>query len=434
VIFREWLKLKAMILVMAGANSFAEESAPASEGAPSAVVEMVAGDDDRSAILPRLVWKVPADHQERVAVEVIGADPAAVRSLARSDLTIDRWNSFLVVRVVPPSEPTASDQPPLWGSYRVASDVIRFEPRFPLEPGLRYRAEFDLIRLNAVVRAIDSGIDQAASQPRSTSRLVAEYSAPTKPARATTRVAAVYPSRDLLPENLLHFYISFSAPMSRGEAYQRISLIDAATGKKVEAPFLELDEELWSPDGTRFTLIFDPGRIKRGLRPREEVGPVLEAGKLYSLVIDRQWLDASRNLLEAGFRKTFRVGPPDDVSPDPKTWTIDAPRAGTRDGLVVRFPESLDRALLERLIWVENADSKVVTGQSAAGTAETSWRFTPASPWGQGAYRLVVGTELEDLAGNSVAQPFEVDGTGPISRRITSKTVVLPFQTGALAP
>ena len=108
----------------------------------------------------------------------------------------------------------------------------------------------------------------------------------------------VYPSRDLLPENLLQFYIFFSAPMSRGEAYRRITLLDIATGKIVDAPFLELDEELWSPDGTRFTLVFDPGRIKRGLKPREEVGPVLEAGKSYSLVIDRQWLDALGKLAQ----------------------------------------------------------------------------------------------------------------------------------------
>ena len=70
-------------------------------------------------------------------------------------------------------------------------------------------------------------------------------------------------------------------------------------------PFLELDEELWSPDGTRFTLIFDPGRIKRGLKPREEVGPVLEAGKSYSLVIDRR--------LARRIGKPARGGVPQDL-------------------------------------------------------------------------------------------------------------------------
>jgi hypothetical protein len=422
-----------MILVMAGANSSGEGLASAVEVAPRAPEAMIAGEDDRPAPLPRLLWSPGTNQHARVAVELVGADPVAVRLLARSDLTIDRWNSFLAVRVVRATEITASDQPPLWGSYRVTGDVIRFEPRFPLEPGMHYRAEFDPVRLHAVAQAIDPAGEQAASQARSPTRVIADYTVPKKPAQATTRVTAVYPSRDLLPENLLHFYICFSAPMSRGEAYQRITLIDETTGKKVDAPFLELDEELWSPDATRFTLVFDPGRIKRGLRPREEVGPVLEAGKSYSLNIDRNWLDASQNLLEAGFRKAFRVGPPDESSPDPKTWAVGPPNAGTCDPLVVRFPESLDRALLERLVRVETAESKVMTGQISVGAAETSWRFTPESPWRQGAYRLLVGTELEDLAGNSIAQPFEVDVAGPISTRVASKTVALPFEVGAPA-
>ena len=45
---------------------------------------------------------------------------------------------------------------------------------------------------------------------------------------------------------------------------------------------------------TRFTLLFDPGRIKRGLKPAQRrVGPVLEEGKSYTLVIDRGWTDAA---------------------------------------------------------------------------------------------------------------------------------------------
>ena len=103
------------------------------------------------------------------------------------------------------------------------------------------------------------------------------------------------------------------------------------------------------------------------------------------------------------------------------------------DRLEVRFPESLDRALLESLIWVENAEAKVVTGQISVVATETRWRFTPASPWQKGDYRLVVGSELEDLAGNSVARPFEVDAAGPISKRVTTKTVELPFPNRPLA-
>ena len=215
--------------------------------------------------------------------------------------------------------------------------------------------------------------------------------------------------------------------MSRGEAYHRIKLLDA-TGTPVADPFLELAEELWSTDGTRFTLLFDPGRVKRGLKPREEVGPVLEAGKSYCLVIDRDWPDAMGNRLQAEFRKSFRVGLPDDSSPDPKRWSIRPPRSNTRDPLEVAFPAPLDWALLERLITVQGADGKVLSGQVSIIRQETCWRFTPKSPWGVGDYRLVIGTDLEDVAGNSIARPFEVDVTGPISVRVRTETVALPFR------
>src|SRR5262249_194673 len=155
--------------------------------------------------------------------------------------------------------------------------------------------------------------------------------------------------------------IHFSAPMSRGEAYERIHLLDAAS-HVVSDPFLELAEELWTNDGTRFTLLFDPGRIKRGLKPREEVGPVLESGKAYPVIADHDWLGAGGKPLRAGFRKSFRAGPPDETSPDPKAWALKPPEAGTRNALEVRFPEALDRALLDRLIAVTNDAGSSVEG------------------------------------------------------------------------
>jgi hypothetical protein len=56
----------------------------------------------------------------------------------------------------------------------------------------------------------------------------------------------------------------------RGEAYEHIKLLDAK-GKPLEEVFLELGEELWDPEMKRFTLLFHPGRVKKGLVPREEL-------------------------------------------------------------------------------------------------------------------------------------------------------------------
>ena len=168
--------------------------------------------------------------------------------------------------------------------------------------------------------------------------------------------------------------------MSRGEAYRHIRLLDA-TGKPVEDPFLELDEELWSGDGRRFTLLFDPGRIKRGLKPREEVGPgpgggqVLRAGR-------RRAAGPTPTAIRsrAGFRKAFRTGSADETSPDPKTWDVRPPAAGTRDAAGGPLPRAA------RPGDARSADRRPGCGRDRRGRRvsvadeETLWRFTPARP------------------------------------------------------
>jgi hypothetical protein len=411
------------VFLASGAILLFEGFVPARAATPPAAPS----NDEPKPNTSTLLWKNRGGDGTTAAVEVVGLDSSTLAVLKSPEMTRERWTSFLSVRVAHDGSEETKLPPPLWGSYQVESNVLRFLPRFPLEPGIRYRAEFDRSKFQAVVRALSKAGEAAETEPLSSTKLVAEFSIPKKPERPTSTVTAVHPSREILPENLLRFYIHFSAPMSRGEAYHRIKLLDA-TGKPVADPFLELAEELWSTDGTRFTLLFDPGRIKRGLKPREEVGPVLEAGKSYCLVIVRDWPDAMGNPLQNEFRKSFRVGPPDDSSPDPKRWSVRQPRVNTRDPLEVDFPEPLDRALLDRMIAVQDGKGKVLSGQVSIVREETCWRFTPKSPWGVGEYRLVVGTDLEDVAGNSIARPFEVDVTGPISARVTTETVALPFR------
>ena len=106
----------------------------------------------------------------------------------------------------------------------------------------------------------------------------------------------VYPSADVLPENLLKFYVHFSAPMGSGRSYEHIHLLDEAN-RPVDLPFLELAEELWSADLLRLTLLIDPGRIKREVKPLEDVGPALVAGRRYTLVISSGLRDAQGHRL-----------------------------------------------------------------------------------------------------------------------------------------
>ena len=298
------------------------------------------------------------------------------------------WESILAVYA-------AGADTPMLGRYSVERNTLVFQPRFPLSANVGYRAVFEGGSLV---------VDPAA-----------------KPA-ASTRVEHIYPSADVLPANELKLYIYFSAPMSRGEAWRHIHLLDG-DGKPVPLAFLELDQELWDAGNQRLTVLFDPGRIKRGLVPTNEIGPPIVEGKRYKLVIDREWHDAQGVPLVEGFQKTFAGGPSDRTPPDPKFWRLTAPKAGTSDPLMVEFPKSMDYALLQRML-----DVPGVNGSINVDRDETRWSFTPAAPWKAGAYHLVADNLLEDIAGNHLDRAFDVDLLKKTAQQSAPvKTVSLPF-------
>ena len=50
-----------------------------------------------------------------------------------------------------------------------------------------------------------------------------------------------------------------------------------------------------------------------------------------------------------------------------------------------------------------------MAGSVSISEDEQMWHLTPASSWEPGEYRVAVNGQLEDLAGNAVDRPFEVD-------------------------
>jgi hypothetical protein len=153
-----------------------------------------------------------------------------------------------------------------------------------------------------------------------------------------TRVGRVYPSADVLPSNLLRFYIYFSAPMSQGEAGRRMRLLDEA-GKPLVGVFLP-SEELWDPQFQRLTMTLDPGRIKRGLTSNQAMGPPIAEGKRYTLVIDPDWPDARNVPMIEGFRKSFRGGPAERSKPDPKAVACECAQGRCQCRALGRLPET----------------------------------------------------------------------------------------------
>lgn len=302
------------------------------------------------------------------------------------------WESVLAVYA-------AGADTAMLGKYTVENGLggktLVFQPRFPVAPGVSYRAVFPGGSL----------VVDAAPAP-----------AP------SARVEHIYPSADVWPANELKLYIYFSAPMSRGEAWQHIHLLDDA-GKPVPLAFLELEQELWDPNYQRLTVLFDPGRIKRGLVPTNEIGSPIVEGKHYKLVIDSGWHDARRAPMIESFEKTFTGGPSDRIPPDPRHWIVTAPKAGTADPLTVDFPKPMDYALLQRMI-----DVPGVEGHMTVDRNETRWSFIPNAAWKAGTYHVSADNLLEDIAGNHLDRAFDVDlQQAPRQTAPAAPTSSLPF-------
>ena len=359
-------------------------------------------------------WKSDPSNTGAVAVEVSGVNPAGLQRLRQLDWQREQWQNLLSIYADQGDLVADLKLPAMLGTYRADANAIRFEPKFPLEPRIRYRAVFR------------PGLLPNANSPTNDT-LASVFRVPDHAMTAPTFVGQVYPSGDVVPENLLKFYLHFSAPMSRGHIYDYIHLL-GDTGREIELPFLQIEEELWNAEMTRLTLFVDPGRIKRGVRPLEEIGPSLESGKNYTLVLDREWRDSAGQPLKETYRKKFRVNPPDREALDPAKWTITSPKPGTRDALVLRFSKPMDYALAQRVIRVTDKNDEQIKGQTSLTDNERQWLFVPDTAWKNGAHHLVLARTLEDLAGNNIGKPFEVDLFEKVDRKLITSAVKLPFE------
>ena len=303
------------------------------------------------------------------------------------------------------SDTNIDTNPPMMGRTKVEGSNLVFTPRFPFRSGAMY-----VVKLQP-----DSG-----GKPRQFELKVPGES------EEKAQIVGVFPSADRLPENTLKFYLQFSVPMQKGDIYRFVRL-RKVDGQDVELPFLEIEQEFWSRDSKRLTLLLDPGRIKRGLKPREEMGPILVAGNSYELVVDGNWLDSNGNKLGSDFVKRFEAGPEDHAQPDPLKWKISPPAAGTRDPLVIQFPGSLDYAMLFRVINIVDPGSNPVDGVVNISNNEQRWSFRSGQNWKPGTYTINVSEDLEDNAGNSIGRPFDVDMFNKTESSETTPLVKLTF-------
>ena len=327
------------------------------------------------------------------AGQVIKAGPLPgllTRFLALESRTQRDWKRIFPIPIVLDAVGSGGEQPNVMGRYSVEGMSVVFTPQFPFSRRVSYTAAF---------RPLIGGFDRAP--------LTATLRLP-EAASEATHVARVYPTAKVLPANLLKFYIEFSGPMARGNGFKYVH-IEKEDRTRVVDPFPEIGVELWDARQERFTVLLDPGRIKRGIQVNEEVGLPLVPGKSYRLVVRGEWPDAAGRPLAKGYTKAFRVVEPDYLSPDPKTWDVEGPAADTRDPVQIGFPESLDGPLASQLIWLTDAQGAEVSGTVTLADGETGWALVPSAAWTAGTYTVHVLPRLEDLAGNQIRRPFEID-------------------------
>ena len=357
------------------------------------------------------------DDPAGATVALGGLAEATVATLRDASLDHDAWSSLLRITVHQP-EADPADTPPVLGNYDVDRNVIRFRPMYPFDPGREYVVTFDASALPTT----PTGTTLPA--PVTVTVIVA---VPKPTVEPTTVVARVFPSGTRVPENQLKLYVEFSAPMSNVDGLQYIRLLDAS-GNEIDAPFLPLGLEFWDYDHRRYTIFFDPGRVKQGIVPNELLGRPLTAGEPYTLVVDASWPDANGVPMKEAFRKEFTVGPADTTPLDPSTWRLRVPTAGSVQRFVVSFPEPLDHALLVRGLAVENDRGTRVEGDVEITNWETRWVFSPLESWTAGTYSLVALSILEDLAGNRIGVPFEIDVFEQIDASPEQESYVIPFE------
>ena len=347
----------------------------------------------------------------RPFIEVRGLSRADLSQLANANLTPDEWSALLRVSVRSANAASVGDLPAMAGRYTV-DGTLRFWPSFPLDPGREYDVRF---QPSNVARAGLEGSKAVAGM----------VSIPAVERAPSTVVSAVYPSGEVIPENNLRMYIGFSAPMGQQGGLEHIAIVDDE-GREVPDVILPLDTELWNTGRNRYTVILDPGRVKKDILPNRSMGRPLHAGEGITVVVKKDWLDARGVPLVSEFRHRYRVGPAAEEPLHTADWRITAPPAGTREPVTVTFPRPLDYGLLQRSLSVSRGSS-TVSGEAGVEDNETRWQFVPRSDWQRGPYVLTVLPVLEDLAGNRIGRAFEVMSKGEAVPPESAAPVSVPF-------
>lgn len=288
--------------------------------------------------------------------------------------------------------------PLLWGECKAGQDELQFHPAAPLVLG-----EFYFVG----IRAADG--DWSAW----------EILSPALNATGTAVGVKVSPVSNL-PANALKVYLTFSTPMEQGVMLEKLHLMDDEA-QPVSGPFRET--ELWSPDGRRLTVWFHPGRQKTAVQLGEDEGPVLRPQAHYELIVDGSWRTTTGKALGANVSHNFATTAVDHQSPDPSSWRVTTHQEAMHTIIHVQFDEPLDAEMIPSALSLSNHTGPIAARCEAAANGSSA-TLTTDSILTTGSYVLHIDPLLEDLAGNNLQHPFEVD----LSQKVIPKEVILELK------
>jgi hypothetical protein len=221
-----------------------------------------------------------------------------------------------------------------------------------------------------------------------------------RPRASPPAVLDVAPHLAEIPANTLRLHLRFSEPMAGGPGIFDRILLEDAEGRRIDGAFRRT--ERWSPDRRALTLLFHPGRIKRDIPFAGGMEPLLVPGETVRLVIEGL-TDAEGEAMGAPFVRSFVVGPPDAAGPPLSAVSAALSAEGV---LRVDFSEPIDAV-------VAPAALRVRVGEEAHPCA---WRVLPSEQTivcalperrPDAPVEVEVTCDLEDLAGNRPARPFD---------------------------
>lgn len=290
------------------------------------------------------------------------------------------------------------------GRYTIENGYLVFSPYFPFEKGMAYvvRTKNAVLDSNYTYQSFQVGKKQPVDK---------------------AEVVSIYPSANELPENLLRFYFYFNTPMKKGQALKHLQLIDSM-GNIDNHAFMEFKQELWSADGKRLTILFDPGRIKRGVSTNMELGPALLEGKRYTLDISGDWEDVYGQKLTIKTIKEFVVGKAYRHQIKVNELEIQKPEANSDDTLSIFFDRIVDHALVQSMIRIEDENKNLIVGYWETSEEEKTIQFIPEKTWKKGSYQIIMDSSMEDVSGNNLNNLLD-QKTGELNSNI--QQIIRPF-------